>query len=210
MIHWLAVAALIFASTYDKPAEAAQSSISYVHGDGYVSGDNTRNSLRIDTLAVKEWGLLYGRADVLSFDDGNSNLITRGIGHYGHGLHLAGQLQNQKGISQSSAGVGYSNFSKDSSWFTDLYKMQSNYYGDSFHWFSYYSRNFGENYKATGFIEYVKPENKNLEPVTFSQISVLRKVSGVWAGVEHQRYFNKNSVKGLDESVNQLLIKWDF
>ena len=29
-------------------------------------------------------------------------------------------------------------------------------------------------------------------------------------GVEHQRYFNKNGVKGLDESVNQLMIKREF
>jgi hypothetical protein len=210
MIHLVLLGLLVGLATCSTKSEAAQSSISYLHGDGYVSGDNTRNTVRIDTLAIKDWGLLYGRADVLSFDDSNSSISTRGIGHYGHGLHLAGQLQNQKGVSQSSAGVGYSSFSKDSSWFVDVYKMQSNYYGDSIHWFNYYSRNLGENYKATGFIEYIKPENKNLEPVTFSQASILRKVSNVWVGVEHQRYFNKGSVKGLDESVNQLLIKWDF
>ena len=54
------------------------------------------------------------------------------------------------------------------------------------------------------------PENKNFQPVTFSQVSFQRKVIDVWIGVEHQRYFNKNGVKGLDESVNQLIIKWEF
>lgn len=54
------------------------------------------------------------------------------------------------------------------------------------------------------------PENKNIQPVTFSQVSFQRKVMDVWLGLEHQRYFNKNGVKGLDESVNQLMVKWEF
>lgn len=32
----------------------------------------------------------------------------------------------------------------------------------------------------------------------------------LYAGVEHQRYFNKNGVKGMDESVNQVMVKWEF
>jgi hypothetical protein len=209
MIHLVAVAALIFAAVYDKPADAAQASVSYLHGDGYASGDDTRNTIRLDALTVKDWGMLYGRVDVLSFDDRNSSVVTRGIGHYGHGWHLAGQIQNQKGISQSSVGAGYSSFGKESSWFVDVYKMQSNYYGDSLHGFAYYARDFGQSYRAAGVVELVAPE-KQKESVVFFQISVMRKVGDVWIGVEQQRYFNKNGIKGLDESVNQFMLKWEF
>jgi hypothetical protein len=187
-----------------------KSSVSYLHGDGYVSGDDTRNIVRFDSLAVKDWGVLYGRVDVTSFDDSNSNVFTRGIVHAGRGVHFAGQLQNQRGISQSSAGFGYSDFGKESSWFVDLYRMQSNYYGDSLHGFAYYSRNIGQSYRATGFIEYIQPNKADYQPVTFSQVSFQRKVIDVWVGVEHQRYFNKNGIRGLDESVNQLMVKWEF
>ena len=209
MIHWLAVAALIFAAVYDKDADAATASVSYLHGDGYASGDNTRNTVRLDALAIKNWGMVYGRVDVLSFDDRNSSVVTRGIGHYGHGWHLAGQIQNQRGISQSSAGLGYSSFGKESSWFVDVYKMQSNYYGDSLHGFAYYARDFGQSYRAAGVVELVAPE-KQKESVVFSQISVMRKVGDVWVGVEQQRYINKNGINGLDEVVNQGVIKWTF
>jgi hypothetical protein len=208
MIHWLAVVALVFAFTYEKPAEAAQSSVSYLHGDGYASGDNTRNTIRFDTLAIKDWGMVYGRADVLSFDDRNSSLTTRIVGHYGRGLHFAGQLQNQKGISQSSAGFGYSSFGKTQSWFVDLYRMQSNYYGDSLHTFAYGSQTFG-NWQLSGWLETLQPEGV-LDFSIGSQMSVTYKVMGVQVGVEHQRYFNKNGIKGLDEAVNQGVIKWTF
>lgn len=187
-----------------------KASVSYLHGDGYASGDDTRNTLRLDALAIKDWGMVYGRADVTSFDDRNSNVFTRGIGHYMHGVHLAGQLQNQRGISQSSVGVGYSEFGKDSSWFVDLYRASSSHYGDSTHGFAYYTRNIGQSYRATGFIEYIMPDIKQIEPVTFSQVQFTRKVMDVWVGIEHQRYFNKNGIRGLDESVNQLLVKWEF
>ena len=191
-------------------AEAATASVSYLHGDGYVSGDNTRNTVRLDALAVKDWGMVYGRVDATSFDDSNSNVFTRFIGHGGRGLHIAGQLQNRPRISQSSIGAGYSSFGKDRSWFVDFYKLTSNYYGDGYHGFGYYSRNIGQSYRAVGFVEYTQPETSRLEPVTFSQISIQRKVMGVWLGMEHQRYFNKNGIKGLDESVNQLMVKWEF
>ena len=211
MIHVVAVAALIFSAVYEKEAEAATAgSMSVLHGDGYASGDNTRNTVRLDALAVKDWGMVYGRVDSTSFDDGNSNVFTRFIGHGGRGLHIAGQLQNQPRISQSSVGAGYSSFGKDRSWFVDLYKLNSNYYGDGYHAFGYYSKDIGRSYRAVGFVEFLAPENKNFQPVTFSQINFQRKVMDVWLGVEHQRYFNKNGVKGLDESVNQVMVKWEF
>ena len=204
MIHWLAVAAFAFAAVYEKPADAAQSSVSYLHGDGYASGDDTRNTLRLDALTVKDWGMLYGRVDVLSFDDRNSSVVTRGIGHYGHGWHLAGQLQNQRGISQSSAGFGYS----AKGWFVDVYRMSSSYYGDSTHAFGYASRDWG-NWQLGGWIEIIQPDS-NFQLNAGSQISLTYKVGEFRVGVEQQRYINKSGIRGLDESVNQLMVKWEF
>lgn len=175
MIHWIAVAALIFALTHEKEAEAAQSSISALYGEGYISGDPNRSSIRFDTLSIKDWGMLYGRADIVSFSNSDSNVFTRGIAHYGKGFHLAGQLQNQKNISQTSAGIGYSKFGRESSWFVDFYRMSSNYYGESTHIFAYASREFA-NWTASGFVEYTNPEQKQLTPITLSQVSLSYKV----------------------------------
>lgn len=210
MIPFMLLGLLVGLMVCPDKAEGATASVSYLHGDGYASGDNTRNTVRLDALAVKDWGMVYGRVDSTSFDDGNSNVFTRFISHGGRGLHVAGQLQNQPKISQSSVGAGYSSFGKDQSWFVDLYKLSSNYYGDGYSGFAYYSRNIGQSYRAVGFVEYAQPESSRLEPVTFSQISIQRKLMNVWLGVEHQRYFNKNGVKGLDESVNQLMVKWEL
>ena len=210
MIHFMLLGLLVGLMVCPDKAESATASVSYLHGDGYASGDITRNVVRLDVLAIKDWGMVYGRVDATSFDDGNSNVFTRFIGHGGRGLHIAGQLQNQYRISQSSAGFGYSDFGKESSWFVDVYKLNSNYYGDGYSGFAYYSRDFGQSYRAVGFVEFIQPDTSNLQPVTFSQVSFQRKVMDVWVGVEHQRYFNKNGVKGLDESVNQLMVKWEF
>ena len=57
MIHWLAVAALIFAAVYEKDAEATTvGSMSVLHGDGYVTGEPSRMTTRFDVLAIKGWG----------------------------------------------------------------------------------------------------------------------------------------------------------
>jgi hypothetical protein len=88
--------------------------------------------------------LVYGRVGATSFDDGNSNVFTCAIAHGGRGLHIAGQLQNQYSVSQSSARIEYSGFGKEFSWFVDLHKPISNYYGDGYHVFGYDSKNIND------------------------------------------------------------------
>ena len=154
--------------------------------------------------------MIYGRADVVSFDDRNSTVFTRGIGHYGLGWHGAAQLQNQSKVSQTSAGVGYSVFTKDASGFLDFYLASSSYYGGSAHVFGYLNRTIATNYRLSGFVELIMPTKGHLDPVTFSQAQALREIGDVWVGIEHQRYFNKNGVRGLDEGVNQFILKYDF
>jgi hypothetical protein len=210
MVHLLAVAFVAGMLINSSECKAAQSSVSIVQSSGYVTGEEERSTLRFDTLSVRPWGVVYGRADLISpVDSTYTNTLVRGIGHLGTGLHLSGHVQAQRGVSQTSLGVGYSSFSKDQSWFVDLYKMSSSYYGEGTHAFLYGTKNLGD-WKAVGFLEYTVPEAR-LEPVLFSQSSVLYHLGhNVNLGVEHQRYFNKNGIRGLDESVNQLVIKWDF
>jgi hypothetical protein len=154
--------------------------------------------------------MIYGRADATSFDDKRSTVFTRVIGHYGHGLHLAGQLQNQTGISQTSAGVGYSSFTKDTSWFIDIYRMSSNYYGDSTTTFMYGSYKPHDRVKFDTFVETIIPDVR-MQQVWFMQPSINYRIyDNLWVGVEQQRYINKSGVKGLDEVVNQVKVKWEF
>ena len=213
-MEWLVVVmyVVLFAlSGASKDADAAtQGSASYLHGDGYASGDSTRNVTRFDVFNLNDLGMIYGRADVTSFDDRNSAVFTRAIGHLGHGLHLAGQLQNQTGISQTSTGVGYSKFGKDTSWFADVYRVSSSYYGDSTAAFIYGSYKPHDRVKLDGFIETTAPDNR-LQQVWFMQPSIAYRIyDGLWVGVEQQRYINKNGIRGLDEVVNQFKIKWEF
>lgn len=206
----LVILGIALAAVVPSDSEAVtKGSVSYLHGDGYVTGDDTRNVTRFDVMNINQYGLVYGRADILSSDDRNSSVLTRVIGHYGHGVHLAGQMQNQNKVSQTSVGLGYSAFGKDYGYFVDVYKTASSYYGDSAHLFAYGSVTIGERYKVDGFVEVLSPTKG--DDVYFAQPSIsYRLLDGVWIGIEQQRYFNKNGVKGLDEVVNQFKVKWEF
>ena len=73
-LHWLAIVVtsvvlavlglLVGLMICPDKAESAQASVSYLHGDGYSSGDNTRNVVRFDALAVKDWGMVYGSSNI--------------------------------------------------------------------------------------------------------------------------------------------------
>ena len=211
-MEWLVVLMYVVIALMPNDSNAAtQGSVSYVHGDGYISGDDTRNITRFDVLNLNKYGMVYGRADVISGDDGNSNIVTRIIGHAGTGWHVAGQMQNQKGVSQTNAGFGYGEFKRDSAWFVDLYKVSSNYYGDGYSIFGYGSYKFTDKVKADGFIEYTRPETKAYNEVLLMQPSIMYRAYGdLWVGIEQQRYFNKSGIRGLDEVVNQLKVKMEF
>ena len=211
-MEWLVVAMYVVIALIPSSSDAAtQGSVSYLHGDGYASGDDTRNITRFDVLNLNQYGMIYGRADVLSGDDRNSNIVTRIIGHVGNGWHVAGQAQNQKGVSQTNVGAGYGSFGKQQAWFVDLYKINSSYYGDGYSLFGYGSYKFTDKVKADGFIEYILPENGTMQPVLLAQPAIMYNVYGqLWVGVEQQRYFNKSGIRGLDEVVNQFKLKWEF
>jgi hypothetical protein len=87
--------------------------------------------------------------------------------------------------------------------------MSSNYYGDSTHTFIYGSRDYAD-WQVSGFVEYVAPTKAGVADVTLAQVGLLYKVREFRVGFEQQRYVNKFGVTGLDEVVNQGVVKWNF
>lgn len=187
---------------------AQAASVSLLHGDGYTSGDSTRNTLRFDETKVGEYGMVYGRADISSFDDSNSSINTRVIGHAGVGVHLAGQVVNANHVSSTSVGFGYSKLTKGYRYGADLYKMSSSAYGDAIHTFAFTSFPVGYGIEFDSFVECITREQGT--SILFSQSAISYRIETVSLGVEWQLYENKNGIKGLNEAVPQLRLKWEF
>lgn len=210
------VALLIFFASFFVSTEAeAQTtgSISYLHGDGYASGDNTRNTIRFDVLNLNKYGLLYGRADNTSMDDGNSQTITRILGHLniGYGLHLAVQSQNQARSSATSVGFGYDLISKPITFGLDINRLSSNFYGDSTHLFSFWRTDDLYGFYTEGHLDYIMPDHG--QNVLFAQPSIMYKTPSFESlsfGLEYQIYENKSGIRGLQESVPQFKLKYLF
>lgn len=60
ILQLLAATAIFWgALLHPEEAEGAtQATVSYLHGDGYASGDDTRNTIRFDATKVGNYGLL--------------------------------------------------------------------------------------------------------------------------------------------------------
>jgi hypothetical protein len=91
-------------------AEFNRTSLSYLAGDGYVSGEHQRNIISFDAIRKTKRTLLYANVDLQSFSDKASNPVSRIVFHIGDKWHLAGQVQNGAGYSNTNVGVGYSYF----------------------------------------------------------------------------------------------------
>ena len=185
-------------------------SISLLHGDGYATGDNTRNTLRFDTTTVGEYGLIYGRADMGSFDDKNTAVNTRVIGHLGSGWHLAQQFQNTEKVSASSTGIGYDLLRTKYRVGLDVNFMSSNFYGDATHIFMFGTYNITDKLSLDGFAEYIMPLN-NKDNILFTQPSIMYNIyQNTKVGMEYQIYNNKYGITGLNECVPQAKLKVEF
>lgn len=204
----LAATSFLWGALLHDADAATQSSVSYLHGDGYASGDDTRNNLRFDATKVGDYGMVYGRADVSSFDDANSIINTRVIGHAGVGVHLAGQVVNANRVSNTSVGVGYSQLTKGYRYGIDVYKMQSNAYGDGIHTFAFAAFPIAYGFEYDGFIEHIARSEG--AAITFGQSALNYRIDNMLVGAEWQHAINKNGIKGLNESAPQLRVKWEF
>lgn len=188
-----------------QDTEAATGSVSAVYGDDYKTGTQDRHTLRLDVTEAGKYGMLYGRADVADVVGDGSAISTRIVGHLGTGLHLAGQLQNANRVSSTVIGAGFSVLKPSYMWGIDLGSMASNYYGDSFHAFGFWRSPSYIGVYTEGWVEYVQSKE-----MLIMQPSVMYKLRSVSIGTELQYSVNKNGVRGLDEFVPQVKVKWEF
>jgi hypothetical protein len=211
MIHLIAIAFVTGLLVNSNQCDAATvGSASFLHGDGYVTGDDTRNIARFDVTHINKDVLLYGRADLSSFDDRNSSINTRMIGHYntGFGFDLAGQYQNANKTSVSSIGLGVKSIAKDHMVLLDVYKQSHNVLGDATQVFAYVKSPEYNGFFFDGFVDTAFYKNVT---VVLAQPSVMYKMTNsLNIGVEYQLYYNKFGYDGLDESVPQAKLKYTF
>jgi hypothetical protein len=207
----LAATSILWGALF-KDADAAdfqRTTISYLAGDGYVTGEHQRNILSLDTINSGRLGLLYANIDLQSFNDSKAYSVSRIVGHLGTGIHLAGQLQNAQGYSNTNAGIGYDWFNSKGFVGADVYYRTDNLRGDGVYVFSFARVDIGNNLTFDGFVDVSAP-NKG-ETQWLAQPSIMYNFNkSLSAGIEQQLYLNKGYVKGLDESVPQLKIMYGW
>jgi hypothetical protein len=186
----------------------ADNSISLLHGNGFKTGESERNILRFDGLKLDKNYLLYYRADVNSFDDGNSILNTRVIGHYGNGLHFSGQLQNAKGVSIRGIGGGYSYFTKNISLFSDVNYITTSYNTDGVQSFTYAKANLTDDVYLDGYVDFTM--YPSITNTLLTQPSINYKLGNLVFGLEQHIYLNKGNVKDLNENLTMLKLKYQY
>jgi hypothetical protein len=187
---------------------SADNSISVLHGNGYKTAESERTILRLDGLKLDKDYLLYYRADVSSFDNSNSLLNTRVIGHYGNGLHVSGQLQNAKGVSIRGIGGGYSYFTKNISFFSDVNYVVTSFNTDGFQSFTYTKANLTDNIFLDGYVDITM--YPNLTNTLLTQPSINYQFGNLVFGLEQHIYINKGSVKDLNENLTMLKLKYQY
>jgi hypothetical protein len=208
----LLAATAIFWGGLFKDADAAdfqRTTISYLAGDGYVTGEHQRNILSLDTINAGSLGLLYANIDLQSFNDSKAYSVSRIVGHLGTGLHLAGQLQNAQGYSNTNFGIGYDWFTSKGFVGADVYYRTDNLRGDGVYVFGFARADLGNNFAFDGFIDVSAPNQGQAQ--WLAQPSIMYSFNKSFsAGIEQQLYLNKGYVKGLDESVPQIKLTYGW
>jgi hypothetical protein len=190
-------------------ADFQRTTLSYLAGDGYVTGEHQRNIISLDTIKAGSAGLLYANVDLQSFNGPKAYSVSRIVGHLGDGLHLAGQLQNAQGYSNTNVGLGYDWFTSNGFVGTDVYYRTDSLMGDGIYVFGFARADLGNNFTFDGFVDVSAPNRG--ETQWLAQPSIMYNFnSSLSAGIEQQLYLNKGYVKGLDESVPQLKMMYGW
>jgi hypothetical protein len=190
-------------------ADFQRTTISYLAGDGYVTGEHQRNIVSIDTIKAGSAGLLYANVDLQSFNGPKAYSVSRIVGHLGTGLHLAGQLQNAQGYSNTNVGLGYDWFTPSGFVGADVYYRTDSLMGDGVYLFGFANIGLGNSFTFDGFVDVSTP-NKG-EAQWLAQPSIMYNFNKSFStGIEQQLYLNKGYVKGRDESVPQLKIMYGW
>jgi hypothetical protein len=187
---------------------AADASLSYLFGSGYKTGEYTRDTLRVDVSNISDKGLLYARADISSFDNKNSLINTRIIGHYKTGFHPSVQLQNTASVSYTGLGVGYSKFAKEFSYFVDVNYTATSLNVNALQLFGYSKYTLTDKLFLDGFIDHVRFYSG--ENTTLTQFGINYKLNDFILALEQHVYLNKNRISGLDENLTAVKIKYVF
>jgi hypothetical protein len=211
VITLLAATSILWGALF-KDANAAdfqRTTISYLAGDGYVTGEHQRNIISLDTINAGSIGLLYANIDLQSFNNSKAYSVSRIVGHLGTGLHLAGQLQNAQGYSNTNAGIGYDWFTSNGFVGVDVYYRTDNLRGDGVYLFGFTKFNLDDNFTFDGFIDVSIPNQGQAQ--WLAQPSIMYNFNKSFSiGIEQQLYLNKGYVKGLDESVPQIKITYGW
>jgi hypothetical protein len=190
-------------------AEFQRTTLSYLAGDGYVTGEHQRSIISLDTINAGNVGLVYANIDLQSFNDSKSYSVSRIVGHLGAGLHLAGQIQNAQGYSNTNTGIGYDWFIPSGVAGVDVYYRTDNMRGDGVYVFGFTKVNLSNNFSFDGFIDVSAPNQGQAQ--WLAQPSIMYSFNKSFsAGIEQQLYLNKGYVKGLDESVPQIKLTYGW
>jgi hypothetical protein len=190
-------------------ADFQHTTVAYLAGDGYVTGEHQRNIISIDTINAGGIGLLYANIDLQSFNNSKAYSVSRIVGHLGDGLHLAGQIQNAQGYSNTNVGLGYDWFASNGFVGADVYYRTDNLRGDGVYLFCFTKFKLDDNFTFDGFIDVSTPNQGQAQ--WLAQPSVMYNFNKSFsAGIEQQLYLNKGYVKGLDESVPQLKLTYGW
>jgi hypothetical protein len=190
-------------------ADFQRTTLSYLAGDGYVTGEHQRNIISFDSIKAGDAGLLYANVDLQSFNGPKAYNVSRIVGHLGTGLHLAGQLQNAQGYSNTNVGMGYDLFTSSGFVGADVYYRTDTMIGDGVYVFGFTNINLGNGFAFDGFIDMSAPNKGQVQ--WLAQPSIMYNFNKSFsAGIEQQLYLNKGYVKGLDESVPQLKITYGW
>jgi len=213
VLHVAALTALLWGSLlHTEEAEGAdfqRTSLSYLAGDGYVSGEHQRNIISFDAIKSGRAGLVYANVDLQSFTGNKANNVSRIVGHLGQGFHLAGQLQNSTGYSNTNIGVGYDWFGANGFAGIDVYRRSDSLMGDGSYVFLFGRVMFTSGISLDGFIDISVPDSGQQQ--WLAQPSIMYHFDKSFSvGIEQQLYLNKGYVNGLDESVPQLKLTYGW
>jgi hypothetical protein len=213
ILHLAAITAVLWGSLlHTEDADAAdfqRTVLSYLAGDGYVTGEHQRNIISFDTIKSGSAGLLYANVDLQSFNGQKAYNVSRVVGHLGSGLHLAGQIQNAQGYSNTNVGMGYDWFTPSGFVGADVYYRTDNVMGDGIYLFGFTSTSIGNGFTFDGFIDVSSPNKGQVQ--WLAQPSIMYHFDKAFSvGVEQQLYLNKGYSKGLDESVPQVKLNFGW
>jgi len=200
----------------NSPAEAAtHNSLSYQVGSDFRTGEKERNIITFTSLTKTDDNhIFYASIDAQSFDNSNSSTITRFLGQYrltkSIPVSVSGQLINQAKVSSTDVGLAF-NFPIGYVSGINLFKHSDNILGEGEKVFAYWVYPINEKWRFNGFVETTWANRMQASDMTLAQPELMYSMTNrLQIGMEYQFYRNKNGIKGLDETIPQFKLTYNF